>query len=159
MITVRAANRGDVVVLYQMLRQSAIDQDGEEFLCVDPENLLQDGFERDPPRFRCLIAECDGEVAGLALYFPVYSTWVSRKPIYLEDLYVAPQFRRRGVAKMLMRELAKIALAEGAGQIKWLVLRNNTRAIRFYETLGAGGGAGSMQLGVEELARLADATP
>ena len=159
MITVRAANREDVVVLYQMLRQSAIDQDGEAFLCVDPENLLHDGFVRDPPRFRCLIAECEGEAAGLALFFAVYSTWISRSPICLEDLYVAPQFRRRGIAKILMRELARIALAQEAGQVKWLVLNHNRRAMRFYEKLGASGGAGSMQLGAEELARLANATP
>jgi ribosomal protein S18 acetylase RimI-like enzyme len=157
MVTVRSANREDIAVLARMLRDSAIDQGGEQFLCVDPENLLHDGFVLDPPRFRCLIAECDGEAAGLALYFPVYSTWVSRTALYLEDLYVAPHFRRRGVARMLMGELARIAQKENCGFIRWLVLRENTRAIRFYESLRAeSAGSDSMLIEGEALAALAD---
>jgi len=136
-ITIRAVRAEDVPVLYRMLRESAVEQGGEHKLCANPENLVQDGFESRPPRFQCLLAECGGEAAGIALYFPVYSTWISRTALYLEDLYVTPEFRRRGVARALMQELAAVAQAEGCGFIRWLVLRDNSRAIRFYESLGA----------------------
>ncbi len=137
MIATRLARAEDVPILYRMLRESAIEQSGESKLCVDRENLLHDGFELQPPRFRCLLAECDEQVSGLAVFFSVYSTWISRAALYLEDLYVAPDFRRRGVARALMRELAVIGEAEGCGFIRWLVLRENHPAIRFYEALGA----------------------
>jgi len=159
MMILRSADRADVALLGRMLRQSSIDQGGEHLLCANAENLLHEGFVLDPPRFRCLVAECEGEAAGLALYFPVYSTWVSRTALYLEDLYVAPEFRRRGVARMLMRELARTAQSTDCGFIRWLVLRENTRAIRFYESLQAeNGGSDSMLIEGEALAALAAGT-
>ncbi|HEX4309809.1 MAG TPA: GNAT family N-acetyltransferase [Acidobacteriaceae bacterium] len=135
-ISLRLATRSDVPVIYDMLLQSAIAQGGEAEVCVDPENLLADGFSANP-RFQCLLAEWDGQPAGLALYFFIYSTWTSRNGLYLEDLYVAPQFRRHGVARSLITELEAVAQRAGCRYMRWLVLRGNQSAIRFYATVGA----------------------
>ncbi|HLJ87171.1 MAG TPA: GNAT family N-acetyltransferase [Candidatus Angelobacter sp.] len=135
-ISLRHATKEDVLVIYRMLMESAVSQNGAGEVCANPENLLEDGFS-STPRFQCLVAECDGEPAGIAVYFSIYSTWTSRKGCYLEDLYVAPQFRRRGVAHALMTELSGIARDSGCGYMRWLVLRDNHSAIRFYESIGA----------------------
>lgn len=135
-ITLRRATKLDIPAIHGMLVKAAIAQDGQTDVCVDPENLLEDGFSSNP-RFQCLMAECDGEPAGLALYFFIYSTWTSRNGLYLEDLYVAPQFRRRGVARALMTELAQLAQGAGCRYMRWLVLRSNRSAIRLYESIGA----------------------
>ncbi len=155
--TVRLAQAQDVAAIYRMLRESAAAQGSIEELCVDPENLREDGFERTPPRFQCLLAEVDGQPAGLALYFFPYSTWTSRMAVYLEDLYVAPEFRRHGVARLLMTELAKIAVDAGCLFIRWLVLRENAAALAFYASIGAEVSEGwvSMRLEREHLLRLA----
>lgn len=134
---VRLAQAEDAAVIFRMVRDSAIEQGGEQELCVDAASMLEDGFAQQPPRFECLLAEEDGETAGIALYFFIYSTWTSRMSVYLEDLYVAPAYRRRGVAHQLMRELARIGQAHLCTQMRWLVLRENTKAIRFYESIGA----------------------
>jgi ribosomal protein S18 acetylase RimI-like enzyme len=155
--TVRPAQAEDVAAIYRMLRESAAAQGSVEELCVDAENLREDGFERTPPRFRCLLAEVDGQPAGLALCFFPYSTWTSRMAVYLEDLYVAPEFRRHGVARVLMTELAKIAVDAGCLFIRWLVLRENAAALAFYDSIGAevSEGWASMRLEREHLLRLA----
>ena len=103
---------------------------------MDAAALLRDGFG-EQPRFYLMVAESNGRLVGVALYFFNYSTWVSTKGLYLEDLYVAPAFRRRGVARDLMRRLARIAQQEGCGRFQWMVLRANQPAIRFYESLDA----------------------
>jgi GNAT superfamily N-acetyltransferase len=83
-----------------------------------------------------LIAEQDGNAVGLALYFFIYSTWTSREGLYLEDLYVRPECRKQGIARELMRELARVAQQNGCGRMIWLVLRGNP-AVKFYRRLGA----------------------
>ena len=83
-----------------------------------------------------LIAACDGEVAGFALFFHNFSTFVGRRGLWLEDLYVRPAFRRRGCAQALLRRLAGIAGERGCGRFEWAVLDWNADAIRFYEALG-----------------------
>ena len=137
MLRVRTAHAEDAPLIYEMVRESAAEQGGEDALCVTPENIREDGFETTPPRFVCLIAEVDGEPAGLALFFFVYSTWTSRSVLYLEDLYVRPRFRRRGVARVLMESLGREARAEGAFSMRWVALKNNAAADAFYASLGA----------------------
>jgi GNAT superfamily N-acetyltransferase len=136
MITIRNASPADVPVIYDMLRRSAEDQGFPDDLVATPENLMEDGFGPDP-RFLLLVAEVDGEPAGLALYFFNYSTWVSRVGLYLEDLYVVPEHRRAGVARALMSRLASIAVNHGCRRFLWAVHSANERAIAFYEDIGA----------------------
>jgi GNAT superfamily N-acetyltransferase len=134
--TIRPAQASDTPLLFEMLRASATDQGSPESLAVTEADLLDDGFGPDP-RFHCLIAEHDGAPAGLALYFFNYSTWVSRKGLYLEDIYVDPRFRRAGVARALMQRLKAIAKDEGCRRMQWLVLRENTSAVQLYRSIGA----------------------
>jgi GNAT superfamily N-acetyltransferase len=86
-----------------------------------------------------VIAEADGKPAGFALFFHNFSTWLGRRGLYLEDLFVRPEFRGRGVGLVLMTYLAKLAVERGCGRFEWSVLDWNTPAIDFYRSLGAVG--------------------
>ncbi len=101
-----------------------------------PEDLLRDGWGPEP-KFRVLIAEWEGQPAGFALFFYNYSTWQGRPGIYLEDLFVRPAFRGRGIGKALLVRLANIAVKENCGRFQWAVLDWNQPSIDFYEALGA----------------------
>jgi GNAT superfamily N-acetyltransferase len=85
----------------------------------------------------CHVAEVDGEVAGFALWYLTFSTWVGRHGIYLEDLFVRPAFRGTGVGVSLLRTLASTAIERGFQRVEWAVLDWNTPAIEFYRRAGA----------------------
>ena len=91
----------------------------------------------DPPAAEALLAFADGEPEGFAVYFHTYSTFLARRSMYLEDLYVSPEYRRRGLGTLLLRRVAVIAVARGCGRFEWLALDWNTDAHRFYEDSGA----------------------
>lgn len=90
-----------------------------------------------PQRAGCLMAEWDGEPAAMALYHWTFSTFLAKPGRWLEDLWVEPQFRRRGIAKALFARLAADTLAEGGGRLAWNVLDWNTPAIATYDAMGA----------------------
>lgn len=89
------------------------------------------------PYAEVLIARVDGEVAGFALFFHNFSTFLAKPGIYLEDLYVRPKFRGGGCGAALLRRLATTAVERGCGRLEWSVLNWNQRAIDFYKSLGA----------------------
>ena len=89
------------------------------------------------PAAEVLIAETHGEPAGFALFFHNYSTFLGRRGLYLEDLFVFPAFRGRGIGRALMVRLAQIAVERRCGRFEWWVLDWNAPSIRFYESLGA----------------------
>lgn len=89
------------------------------------------------PRVFCDIAEWDSEAAGFALWFYNFSTFRGRHGIYLEDLFVRPVFRGKGIGKALLANLAKRAVAEGCARVEWWVLDWNEPSIKFYESLGS----------------------
>src|SRR4249919_2091420 len=100
-------------------------------------NASRTPLRRPTPKFRCVIAEWDGQAAGFAFWFYNYSTWQGRPGLYLEDLFVKPEFRGKGIGKALLLHLAKVASDENCGRFEWSVLDWNTPAIEFYESLGA----------------------
>jgi GNAT superfamily N-acetyltransferase len=91
----------------------------------------------EPRRAGCLMAEWEGEPAGMALYHWTFSTFLARHGRWLEDLWVEPRFRRRGIARALFARLAKDTLAEGGGRLAWAVLEWNAPAIATYDAMGA----------------------
>lgn len=136
MLHIRAAQPEDVGTILQLIRGLAEYEHEPQAAQATKEDLLRDGFG-PVPRFHCVIADWDGTPAGFALYFYNYSTWKGRPGIFLEDIFVWPQYRRKGIGKALLLHLAQIAVAEDCGRYEWLVLDWNTPAIEFYEALGA----------------------
>ena len=101
------------------------------------EALLATSLFGDAPAVEVVIAEAGGVPAGFALFFHTCSTFLGRRGLYLEDLFVRPAFRSRGIGQALMRHLAALAVARDCGRFEWTVLDWNTPAIGFYRALGA----------------------
>ena len=97
---------------------------------------LAEQLARSPAPFECLIAEVDGVPVGSAIFFTNYSTWRGRNGLYLEDIFVPEEHRRKGVAHALFRHLAQLVLERGYARLNWAVLNWNEAAIRLYEQLG-----------------------
>jgi GNAT superfamily N-acetyltransferase len=91
----------------------------------------------DRPEAEVLIAELDGRPVAFALFFHTYSSFLARRALYLEDLFVRPEARKHGIGRALMRELARIATERGCSRFEWMVSDGNANALRFYESLGA----------------------
>jgi GNAT superfamily N-acetyltransferase len=136
MLQIRAAQPEDVGTILAMIRGLAEYERAPLSAEATEQDLLRDGFGPQP-RFHCVIADWDGVPAGFALYFYNYSTWKGRPGIFLEDLFVWPHFRGKGIGKALLLHVARIAVAERCGRYEWQVLDWNTPAIDFYEALGA----------------------
>jgi GNAT superfamily N-acetyltransferase len=98
--------------------------------------LLETIFSENPQVF-CDLVEVDGDIAGMAIWFLNYSTWQGKHGIYLEDLFVKPEFRGLGYGKALLQHLAKTCDERGYGRFQWWVLDWNSPAIEFYKSLGA----------------------
>jgi GNAT superfamily N-acetyltransferase len=109
----------------------------ERLPVVADEDSVRDMIRNPEPRTHVLIAYCDSQPAGFAVWFHNYSTFVSRPGLYLEDLFVFPEWRGRGVGRRLLSYLADIALSRGCGRMEWSVLNWNEPAIAFYQKLGA----------------------
>lgn len=136
MLNIRKATPEDVPLIRQFIRDLAEYEREPQAAVATDEDLLRDGFG-DEPKFRCLIAEWDRKPAAFAFYFYNYSTWQGRPGLYLEDLFVKPEFRGKGIGKALLLHLASVAVAENCGRFQWQVLDWNTPAIDFYKSLGA----------------------
>jgi GNAT superfamily N-acetyltransferase len=135
-ITIRPARREDVALILRFIRALAVYEREPNAVVATEETLLAHGFGPNP-YFHCLIAELDGSPAGFAFYFFDYSTWLGAPGLYLEDLFVDPDFRGSGLGRALLERLAQIAIERGCARMKWEVLDWNTPAIDFYRTMGA----------------------
>ncbi len=136
MLTIRPAVASDVPLILQFIRELAEYEKDPQAAKAQPEDLLRYGFTGEP-KFRVVIADWQNQPAGFAFYFFNFSTWLGRPGLYLEDLFVRPQFRSRGIGKALLVHLAQVALRENCGRFEWQVLDWNASAIGFYESLGA----------------------
>jgi GNAT superfamily N-acetyltransferase len=134
-LKIRTAVAEDVPLIHALVRGLAEYEREAESAQLTEAELLRDGFGPNPA-FACLIAEWDGIGCGFALYFPIYSTWAGRS-LYLEDLFVEPEYRGRGIGKSLLAHVAAVAKEQGCARLDWSVLRWNQPAIGFYEGLGA----------------------
>ncbi|NLM85006.1 MAG: GNAT family N-acetyltransferase [Clostridiales bacterium] len=134
-VTYRSAEERDIPLILQFIRDLA---EYENLLheVVATEELLREWlFEKRAAEV--IFAVVDGKEAGFALFFHNFSTFLGRAGIYLEDLYVKPEYRGRGVGKGLLRRLAQIALERGCGRLEWWCLNWNRPSIGFYLSLGA----------------------
>ena len=134
--TIRTATPADIPLILTFIRALALYERAPEAVIATEADLLRDGFGSNPFYF-CLIAEHEGQPAGFAFYFFDYSTWLGRPGIYLEDLFVHPEFRGLGIGKALLKQVAAIALEKNCARLKWSVLDWNTPAIDFYRAMGA----------------------
>jgi len=135
-LSIRPATPDDIPLILAFIRELAEYERAPEQAIAKPEDLLRDGWGPEP-KFRVVIAEWQGAPAGFALFFYNYSTWQGRAGIYLEDLFVRPEFRGKGIGKALLVHLAQVAVRENCGRFQWQVLDWNTPSIDFYKSLGA----------------------
>jgi GNAT superfamily N-acetyltransferase len=136
MLTLRPATSSDVPAILGFIRELALYEREPDAVFTTEADLLRDGFT-EPRRFHCLMAEWDVMPVGFALYFYNYSTWEGRAGIYLEDLYVQPALRGKGIGKSILTRLAAIAVEEDCARFEWSVLDWNQPSIDFYHAMGA----------------------
>ncbi|WP_332810829.1 GNAT family N-acetyltransferase [Sphingomonas sp.] len=137
-VRLRFAQRQDAALVLSFIRELAeFEQLAHQV--VANEDTLADSLFGEHPAAEVVIAEVDGEPAAFALFFHNYSTFLGRRGLYLEDLFVRPRFRGEGLGRLLMTFLARLALERGCGRFEWWVLDWNTDALGFYRDLGATG--------------------
>lgn len=135
-LTVRPATPGDAPLLLAFVHGIA-EYEGLTHQVVATEESLRTSLAGAPPQVEALLGFVDGEPAGFATYFHTYSTFLTRRGMYLEDIYVSPEHRRRGLGTALLRRVAAITVERGCGRFEWAALDWNVDAHRFYERLGA----------------------
>lgn len=133
---IRPARQEEVGVVLQLIHDLAVYEKAPNEVEATEKELLETIFSNDPKVF-CDLVEVDGEIAGMAIWFLNYSTWQGKHGIYLEDLFIKPEYRGRGYGKALLKHLAKICDDKGYGRFQWWVLDWNSPAIEFYRSLGA----------------------
>jgi len=136
MLLIRNATPADTALILRFIKGLAEYERAPNAVIATEEDLLRDGFGPNP-KYRCLIADWDNRPAGFAFFFYNYSTWRGQPGLYLEDLFVIPEMRGKGIGKALLQRIAEIAVRENCYGIRWMVLEWNEPAIKFYEFLGA----------------------
>jgi GNAT superfamily N-acetyltransferase len=147
MLKIRPATPADVPTILRFIRELAEYEREPDAVVATEVDLLRDGWglaadgvtpldPMQPARFTAVIADFDGEAAGFALYFDSYSTWVGHHGIRLEDLYVTPAMRGKGIGRALLAHLARVAVEQGCSRLEWDVLTWNAPAIAVYERIG-----------------------
>lgn len=132
---IRKATKNDMPSVLELIQELATFEKEPDAVVVTVEDLVRDGFSENP-LFQCFVAEVDGAIIGMALYYYRYSTWKG-KTIHLEDLIVKESKRGTGAGFALYKEIIKQGKAENVRRIEWNVLDWNTPAIDFYEKSGA----------------------
>jgi len=134
--TLSPASEADVPILLRLIRELAeFEQLGHE-LEVTAESL-RDALFGGSPVAQAILARVDEEPAGYAVFYRTFSTFVGRPGIFLDDLYVRPAFRKRGIGRALLTRVARIGAELGGGRFEWITLRWNENAFRFYRSIGA----------------------
>jgi GNAT superfamily N-acetyltransferase len=135
-LLIRAAVPADATLVFALVRELAEYENLQGEVAATPEAIAAALFAPEP-RLYCDIAEWNGEPAGFAVWFLNYSTFRGRHGLYLEDLFVRPQFRGHGIGKALMARLARHCVEQGMARFEWAVLDWNKPSIAFYKSIGA----------------------
>jgi GNAT superfamily N-acetyltransferase len=135
-IRIRFATEQDVPLILQFIRDLA-EYERLSHELIATEDLLRTSLFGPQPGPEVIFAEVDGIPAGFALFFHNYSTFLAQRGLYLEDLFVRPEFRGHGIGRRLLTYLAHLAVTRGCGRFEWWVLDWNETAIGFYKRLGA----------------------
>jgi len=135
-LKIRPATEADVELLVKFIRALA---EYEKLLdeVVATEEIVLESLFGEQPSAEALIGEWEGEPVAFAIYFENFSTFMGRSGLYLEDLFVKSEYRKRGLGKLMLKHLAKIAVERGCPRFEWIALDWNEPAIKFYERLGA----------------------
>ena len=134
-ILIRKAEINDMVSVLGLIRELAEFEREPKSVSINVDDLINDGFCNNP-KFRCLVAEKNKKVVGMALFYGRYSTWKG-KTLHLEDLIVKQKFRGQGIGKELYKKFIEIAQEEGVRRAEWVALDWNINAIKFYKNSGA----------------------
>ena len=136
LLTIRTARPEDAALVFEFIRGIA-DYEKLTHELVATEQDIRAALAGDQPRVEVLLADWAGQPAAFALFFHNFSTFVGRRGLYLEDLYVKPEFRAKGIGKRLLLELVRLARDRKCGRMEWVALDWNQPAIDFYDKLGA----------------------
>ena len=135
--TIRPATETDIPHLLPLMRALAVFEKYIDTFAVTEDVLRRQGFQQDPPDFHALVAEREGELVGMLVYYFVPFTATAKPTLYMKELYVTDEVRGQGVGEALMRAAAQAALAQDCGAMRWTVADWNAGGRRFYERLGA----------------------
>lgn len=135
-IQIRIATIDDAALVLRFVKELAIYEKAESDV-VATVNDIQNSLFSDNSGTHALICSINGEPVGFAVYFFNYSTWLGKKGLYLEDLYISPEYRKKGIGNLFFKYIARIAVANGCGRFEWSVLDWNEPAINFYNSFGA----------------------
>lgn len=135
-LSIRPAQPQDVAHIHAMIVELAVFEKLEH-LVVATEALLHEGLFGAHPSCEAIVGEENGVVVTFALFFHNFSTFLTKKGLYLEDLYVKQSHRGKGFGTQMLQRLAQLALERGCGRFEWSVLDWNEPAIKFYKTMGA----------------------
>ncbi len=133
---IRPAEPKDVSEIHQLIIELAHYEKAPDEVIASTADIEENLFGPKPVA-HCHVAEIDGAVVGIAIWFLNYSTWLGRAGLYLEDLYVKPEYRGKGLGLSLMRTLAQICVDRGYQRFQWWVLDWNEPSINFYQSIGA----------------------
>lgn len=133
---IREALASDAPAIHQLIYDLAVYEKAADEVVATVGDIETSLFAQEPVAY-ALVAESDNEIVGVAIWFLNYSTWLGKPGIYLEDLYVKPEFRGEGIGKGFMKRLADICLERGYERFQWWVLDWNEPSIDFYRSIGA----------------------
>lgn len=159
-MSIRPAVRADVPVILELVHALAAYEREPDAVVATEDDLARALFpDSGEPHTSCHVAEADGVVVGMAVWFLTFSTWTGRNGIWLEDLFVLPEHRGTGLGKALLASLARVCVERGLPRLEWTVLDWNTPSVEFYRSLGASPLEEwtTQRLVGDELARLAGA--
>ena len=135
-LTIEPVTLADVPLVLELIRGLA-EYEKEPEAAVATASQMERALFGERPAAEAVIARWQGEPAALALWFQTFSTWTGKPGLWLEDLFVRPEYRRRGIGRALLQHLARICGERDYGRFEWSVLDWNTPALEFYRSLGA----------------------